>query len=207
MSTRRPYANWPFIGFMLAVLMASTTSQQAHAQVRLVIKTTMGDIAIAVDSARAPVTAQNFLSYVDAGHYKSSLFHRTVTLANQPSSTAKIEVIQASVNESQSKKDFAPVLLERTNVTGIRHLNGTLSMARSTVNSATSSFFICIGDQPELDFGGKRNADGQGFAAFGTVTSGMDVVRAIHTAPANGQTLSPLIEILDILRVPVTKGR
>jgi peptidyl-prolyl cis-trans isomerase A (cyclophilin A) len=74
-------------------------------------------------------------------------------------------------------------------------------MARSGPDSATSSFFICIGDQPSLDFGGARNADGQGFAAFGRVVSGMDVVRKIHQAPAQGETLAPPVKILKVERL------
>jgi peptidyl-prolyl cis-trans isomerase A (cyclophilin A) len=74
-------------------------------------------------------------------------------------------------------------------------------MARSGPDTATSSFFICIGDQPELDFGGRRNPDGQGFAAFGKILQGMEVVRAINRSPAEGQTLSPSIRILQAKRV------
>ena len=73
-------------------------------------------------------------------------------------------------------------------------------MARSTPDSAVSDFFICIGDQPSLDFGGARNADGQGFAAFGRVIRGMDVVRAIQASPAEGQKLAPPIRIVSVRR-------
>jgi peptidyl-prolyl cis-trans isomerase A (cyclophilin A) len=90
------------------------------------------------------------------------------------------------------------VPLERTSVTGLRHLDGTLSMARDGPDTATSDFFICIGDQPSLDFGGKRNPDGQGFAAFGHVVGGMDVVRRIQAAPADGQSLTPPVRIRSI---------
>jgi peptidyl-prolyl cis-trans isomerase A (cyclophilin A) len=91
--------------------------------------------------------------------------------------------------------------LERTNVTGLRHIDGTLSMARSGPDTATASFFICIGDQPELDFGGRRNRDGQGFAAFGQVIEGMDVVRAINRSAAEGQTLRPPIALVRVERL------
>ncbi|MFV1980788.1 MAG: peptidylprolyl isomerase, partial [Rhodothermia bacterium] len=87
-----------------------------------------------------------------------------------------------------------------TDVTGIRHVDGAISMARGDPNSATSSFFICVGDQPELDFGGSRNPDGQGFAAFGRVTDGMDVVRLINQAPAQKQALVPTVGIVRISR-------
>jgi peptidyl-prolyl cis-trans isomerase A (cyclophilin A) len=85
--------------------------------------------------------------------------------------------------------------------TGILHKDGTISMARSGPDTAASDFFICIGDQPSLDFGGARNPDGQGFAAFGRVVAGMDVVRAIHQAPADGQRFSPPIAVTRAFRV------
>src|SRR4029079_6101444 len=103
--------------------------------------------------------------------------------ANQPRDTVRIAVIQGGPNPDRSSSGFAPIVLERTSVTGLHHLDGTISMARSGPNSATSDFFICVGDQPALDFGGHRNLDGQGFAAFGQVTDGMSIVRAIQASP------------------------
>jgi peptidyl-prolyl cis-trans isomerase A (cyclophilin A) len=96
---------------------------------------------------------------------------------------------------------FEPIRLERTRDTGLRHQDGTVSMARAEPDTATSDFFVCIGDQPELDFGGQRNPDGQGFAAFGRVVKGMDVVRRIQLAPADGQTLTPPVSILSAGRL------
>src|SRR6185369_5276819 len=93
--------------------------------------------------------------------------------------------------------------LERTGLTGLKHLDGTLSMARDGPDTATADFFICIGAQPELDFGGKRNPDGQGFAAFGRVVKGMDVVKAIQAASEDRQTLKPPVKILSVTRQPV----
>ncbi len=164
------------------------------------VSTSLGDIVIAVDTVHAPVTSANFLGYVDAGMYTNGRFHRTVTPTNQPNNLVKIEVIQGG-RDSAHAGERAPIPLERTSVTKLKHLNGTVSMARGGPDTATSDFFICIGDQPALDFGGKRNPDGQGFAAFGTVTSGMDVVRRIQQSPAQGQTLAPAIVILSMKRV------
>ena len=184
------------------MLTASVAAAQAFPGiVRVTIQTEIGNIDLAVDSARAPVSAANFLRYVDAGRYEGGRFHRTVTPENQPNNDVKIEVIQWSAAPRGTREAFAPVELERTNKTGLKHLDGTISMARGGPNSATSDVFICIGDQPELDFGGKRNADGQGFAAFGRVTAGMDVVRRIQRSPANGQTLDPPVRIINIVRV------
>jgi peptidyl-prolyl cis-trans isomerase A (cyclophilin A) len=166
---------------------------------RVVIATEKGDIVVEIDPSRAPVTAANFLRYVDAGLYDGSTFHRTVTPANQPASAVKIEVIQGG--QLDEAREFPPIAHETTRTTGLRHLDGTVSMARSAPGTATSSFFFCIGDQPELDFGGRRNPDGQGFAAFGRIVSGMDVVRAIQALPAEGQTLRPPVRILTVRRL------
>lgn len=170
--------------------------------VRVLIETTLGGIKIEIDAKRAPVTAANFLRYVDEGFYTGGRFHRTVTPSNQPDKKVKIEVIQAGINPDNGKKDGAPIALERTNKTGLRHKNGTLSMARDGADTATSDFFICIGDQPSLDYGGKRNPDGQGFAAFGRVVKGMEIVRKIQKSAASGQTLTPPVVITRIRRLP-----
>jgi peptidyl-prolyl cis-trans isomerase A (cyclophilin A) len=189
------------LGVGVSTLIASTVPAQASpGLVRVTIRTEIGNIELAVDSARAPVSAANFLRYVDAGRYEGGRFHRTVTPDNQPNNDVKIEVIQWSAAPRGTREAFSPVELERTNKTGLRHLDGTISMARGGPNSATSDVFICLGDQPELDFGGKRNADGQGFAAFGRVTAGMDVVRRIQRSPARGQTLDPPVRIINIVR-------
>jgi peptidyl-prolyl cis-trans isomerase A (cyclophilin A) len=177
------------------LLCVSTASAQAP-PVRVLLETEFGAITIEVDVARAPVTSANFLRYVDAGFYDGGQFHRTVRLDNQPDKKVKIEVVQAGTNPARKKEDFPPILLERTNKTGLTHTDGCVSMARDTVDTATSDFFICIGDQPALDFGGARNPDGQGFAAFGRVVKGMDVVRRIQAAPSSAQRLTPPIKIL-----------
>ena len=137
---------------------------------------------------------------VDGKFYDGGRFHRTVTKDNQPDNKVKIEVIQGGINPDKMKDEFAPIKLERTRDTKLSHKDGTISMARDGADSATSDFFICIGDQPELDFGGKRNPDGQGFAAFGKVTKGMDVVRRIQTSPAKDQALDPPITITSFRR-------
>jgi peptidyl-prolyl cis-trans isomerase A (cyclophilin A) len=168
---------------------------------RVVVQTELGDIEIEVDSGRAPVTAANFLKYVDLKHYDGGTFHRTVKMDNQPDNQVKIEVVQAGVNPDRAKEGFPPIALERTNKTGLRHRDGAVSMARSGADTATSGFFICINDQPSLDFGGARNADGQGFAAFGRVVRGMDVVRKIQRAPnTDAQRLTPPIKIIAVTR-------
>ena len=175
-------------------------SNVADGIVTVIFKTEAGDFVVAVDSAHAPLTSANFLKYVDAGYYNGGAFHRTVKPDNQPDKKVKIEVIQASALP-EHEHDFGKIALERTNKTGLKHLDGTLSMARDEADTATSDFFICIGDQPELDFGGKRNPDGQGFAAFGRVVNGKKLIRMIQRAPADGQNLTPPIKIISAKRL------
>lgn len=167
---------------------------------RAVFITELGEIEVELDAKRAPVSVKNFLRYVKAKAYDGGTFYRTVTTTpdNQIDKTVKINVIQGGAREGF--KAFSPIALERTNKTGIKHKDGVISMARDTPDSATEAIFICVGDQPELDFGGKRNPDGQGFAAFGKVIRGMDVVKKIHKSHADGQTLMPKITIKKVLR-------
>jgi peptidyl-prolyl cis-trans isomerase A (cyclophilin A) len=166
------------------------------------LTTALGAIDLAIDVARAPVSAANFLRYVDAGLYDGSRFHRTVRPDNETRKDVAIEVVQAGIPPERESEGFAPIPLERTQATGLQHLDGTLSMARDGADTATSDFFICIGDQPGLDFGGARQPDGQGFAAFGQVLRGMEIVRRIHASHADGQTLHPPIAILTARRIP-----
>jgi peptidyl-prolyl cis-trans isomerase A (cyclophilin A) len=194
---------------LLSLALAPPVLAQGAKPVRVRVQTSLGDIVLELDPAKAPGTTANFLRYVDAGHYDGGTFHRTVKMDNQPESTIKIEVIQAGVNPAKAKEGFPAIPLERTSVTGLKHVDGAVSMARGTADSAASGWFICINDQPSLDFGGLRNPDGQGFAAFGRVVSGMDVVRKIQQAPSSSdrktnteaQKLTPPIAVAKVSRV------
>ncbi len=189
---------------VLLPLLITAQGQRKSDTVRVVIETEQGKIEVELYPAKAPVTVANFLKYVDGGFYEGGQFHRTVKPDNQPNNNVKIEVIQGGINPEKNpeKKDkgFAAISLERTNQTGLKHVNGAISMARSGPDTATSDFFICLGAQPELDYGGKRNPDGQGFAAFGKVTKGMEVVRKIQQSPAEAQKLTPPVRILRLTR-------
>lgn len=187
--------------FLLFALILFSWASFAQKNIQCLITTTLGNITVELYQKKAPVTVANFLRYVDAHLYDSTSFFRAVTLNNQPDNAVKIEVIQGG--DVDSTKEFAPIPMESTNQTGILHQNGTISMARSAPASATCSFFICINDQPSLDYGGKRNPDGQGFAAFGKVTEGMDVVRKIQQLyPEQGQYFKPVVKIISITRIP-----
>ena len=153
---------------------------------RVRLETDAGPIVLQLYADKAPGTVANFLRYVDGKRYDGATFYRVVRLDNQATSPVKIEVIQGGVGPDTTRM-FPPIAQETTQKTGLKHLDGTVSLARGAPNSGASEFFICINDQPELDFGGKRNPDGQGFAAFGRVVEGMDVVRRIQ----QGETGQP----------------
>lgn len=168
----------------------------------VVMATELGEIQVDLYLQQAPITTANFLKYVRRAADQGGSFYRTVTMANQPDKKIKIEVIQGGFTlEGIDSASIQPIPLERTNHTGVRHKNGTISMARSDPDSGSTEFFICIGDQPSLDYGGMRNPDGQGFAAFGTVTTGMDIVQRIQNSPANGQSLTPPVRILSFQEI------
>ena len=162
------------------------------APIEALLKTSVGEIRFELYPEKAPKTVANFLKYVDGGHFEGGSLYRVVRMDNQEHNTVKIEVIQGGLLESGTSTEYDPIPLERTSVTGLTHRDGTLLMARSGTDAATSEFFIFINDQPSLDFGGKRNPDGQGFAAFGRVIEGMDIVRKtqrMNTIPPNPDEL------------------
>ena len=183
----------------LLVMAAVCVSSCGTGNPEVIIETELGDIQVEIYEDKCPVTAGNFLRYVDENRFEGATFYRTVTVDNQPDDDIKIQVIQGGIGGDTLNLRLPPIAHETTEQTGILHKEGTISMARLEPGTASSEFFICIGDQPELDFGGDRNPDGQGFAAFGRVVEGMDVVREIQAQPADGQWLSPEITIADVV--------
>ncbi len=188
---------------------ALAPSAWQRGEVTLRIETPLGAITIAVDTAHAPITAGNFLKYVDAGLYDGGRFHRVTRPDNYtpaPPNKPAMELIQGGINLARRRDGFPPIPLERTSVTGLKHVTGTVSMARGTsADTATSDFFILLDDQPSLDFGGKRFDDEQGAAAFGHVVSGLEVVPKIqHQDPVqegNRQYLVTPVVITTITRI------
>ena len=182
------------------------TAPPAPKPVVVVFETELGAITMEIDVAHAPATAANFLKYVDGHFYDGGVINRSVRPDNTVRHDVEIQVIQFQSDPKRSRELFPPIPLERTSVTGLHHTDGTISMARSMPDTATSSFSIMIGDQLSLDFGGARNADGQGFAAFGKVIAGMDVVKKIHqsktgeTGAYRTETLDPPIKIISAKR-------
>ena len=176
--------------FLLFVMFAAGVAAAQAEIIKVKIATTMGDIHLDLYEDKAPITVLNFMRHVDGGHYTDGAFYRVVRMDNQVQNDIKVDVIQGGMSGNSDIGLFDPIKLERTRDTGIKHVDGAISMARGGPDTATSEFFICLNDQPSLDFGGMRNPDGQGFAAFGVVTKGMDVVRAIQnveTDPPTGE--------------------
>jgi peptidyl-prolyl cis-trans isomerase A (cyclophilin A) len=191
---------------LVALAAAPLAAAAKPREVRVRLVTEKGAIIIALYPDLAPITVANFLAYADQGLMKGGSFYRTVSPKND-NNPATISVIQGGLGDAGTH--LAPITHETTKVTGLRHVDGVISMARDKPGSATSEFFICLGDNPALDYGGARNKDGQGFAAFGKVVKGMDVVRAIHDAPTvtkaddpymKGQIIDKPVKILELSR-------
>jgi len=174
---------------LFSVLLLSCKSEIIN-NPKIEFKTDMGSIIIELYTEKAPITCENFLKYIDNQLLSDAKFYRTVTMNNQPNNNIKIEVIQGGLGFDVEDSAFPPIEHETTEVTGIKHLDGTISMARAEIGTASSEFFICIGNQPELDYKGKRNPDEQGFAAFGKVIKGMEIVKEIQNSPNIEQMLT-----------------
>jgi len=204
-------ARWMLTAFMFALLHSYAAASET---IPIRMQTSAGDITIELYPEAAPVTVANFLKYVDAHLYGNhASFYRTVRMDNQAQNNINIEVIQGGIGTQDSGLSLTPIAHESSKLSGILHKDGVISMARLEPGSASSEFFICINDQPELDYGGQRNPDGQGFAGFGKVVEGMDVVRRIQNMKTNmpegqkleytsGQILIEPVVIKKIIRIP-----
>lgn len=189
-----------FIAVFFGIVLLGLSCDQTKSP-RIWIKTNLGDILVEVYPDRAPITAGNFLDHVERGTYLNSVFYRVVRMDNQPQNQVRIEVIQGGLFDDDLIDSHTPIAHETTKETGILHRDGVISMARNGPGTASTEFFICIGDQPSLDFGGKRNPDAQGFAAFGKVIRGMEVVKAIQVQPDEGQYLPEKVVIQEMVRL------
>jgi len=185
------------MGLTALILAGALLGQPTPAEAHVVIHTERGDIALTLDAAHAPISTCNFLRYVEAGRYADGTFFRTVVAATN-ANPYPIDVIQAQTTAGSDDPGLGAITLERTRDTGLSHVAGTISMARDGPDTATSSFFIVTQDTPALDFGGGRNPDGQGFAAFGHVTSGLDLVRAIQALPAVDEAIAEPVKITSV---------
>jgi peptidyl-prolyl cis-trans isomerase A (cyclophilin A) len=168
----------------------------------VLIRTTAGDIEVELYPRQAPRTAGAFLSYIDSGFYKNGSFYRVLNEDNQVTGSDFAKLIQGGIWKTNHTKAISVpgVPHETTQQTHILHTDGVISLARTEPGTATTEFFICVGNQPGFDYGGDNNPDGQGYASFGKVVKGMDIVRAIYARPENDQSFTPPIPILGIIR-------
>ena len=165
----------------------------------VLIETSQGDIEVELYPAKAPLSAGAFLRHVKQGLYNNSSFYRVLSDENQVTGQPKSELVQGGVwRTGQNRDTIQPVPHENTRQTGLSHVNGTVSFARVEPGSASTEFFICIGNQPGFDHGGRNNPDGQGYAAFGRVVAGMDVVNRIYRQPETDQYFDPPVKIKTI---------
>jgi peptidyl-prolyl cis-trans isomerase A (cyclophilin A) len=177
---------------------------QTAVRTRVRLETDKGVIVAELADDKAPITVANFLHYVDTRRFDGAAFYRAARAPGAPT----IGLIEAGVRDAA--KLFPPIAHESTTMTGLRHLDGTLSMGRFAPGTATSDFSICCGDAPYLDAQPDQPGDNLGYAAFGQVTDGMDVARAILALPTTtdpqnpamqGQMLDPPVRILIARRV------
>jgi peptidyl-prolyl cis-trans isomerase A (cyclophilin A) len=184
------------------VLLLSCHAPQNPDRPRVIIQTQAGDIEVELYPRQAPSTVAAFLSYVDSGFYKKSNFYRVLNEENQATGADPSQLIQGGIWRTNHAKaaSLPGVPHETTQQTHILHTDGVVSLARQAPGTATTEFFICVGDQPGFDYGGKNNPDGQGYAAFGKVVKGMDVVRAIYAMPEEDQSFTPPVPIKNIVR-------
>jgi peptidyl-prolyl cis-trans isomerase A (cyclophilin A) len=190
-----------FLGAMLLLLLGCGGKRNsAHPQVA--IRTSMGDIEIAVYTDKAPVSANAFLRYVDSGYYNNGAFYR-VLLQEGAVAVNNAGLIQGGIwpADGQQPRQLPGIAHETTQQTGLSHTSGTVSLARTAPGTANTEFFICIGSQTQFDYGHNNNGDSAGFAAFGKVIKGMQVAREIQQQPANGERLEPRVVIQKVERL------
>jgi peptidyl-prolyl cis-trans isomerase A (cyclophilin A) len=187
--------------FILACLL-NACSSPIYKNPHVVIRTEVGDIEIELYPGKAPQTVTAFLSYIDAGYYKNGSFYRVLSDDNQPSNAPKANLIQGGIWKTNYKKAISlpGIPHEPTNKTTILHKDGVISLARQAPGTATTEFFICVGDQPGFDYGGDNNPDGQGYAAFGKVVKGMQIVNKIYNRPSEEQSFDSPVAIINIVR-------
>lgn len=192
---------WGICLFLISLLAACGGTTKNSDTVEIEIKTVEGTIIAELYPKQAPESVKAFLAIVDQGLYHRSYFYRILSDENQPSNAPKAELIQGGIWSRTKKRPELPrIPHETTQQTGLTHSAGTLSFAREEPGSASSEFFITLSDLPGFDFGGENNADGQGYAAFGKVISGMDIVRKIYRKPETDQYFDPPVMIVDIQR-------
>ena len=188
--------------YLIVAVLFISCGHPAYKNPHVVISTQLGDIEVELFPDQAPKTTAAFLSYVDSGFYNKTSFYRVLKTEDLPT-PANTGIIQGGMWQTNpDKKSTIPgIEHETTKQTGLTHQSGTISLARTAPGTANTEFFICIGDQSPLDFGRRGTEDGQGYAAFGKVFSGMDIVRKIQAHKSHGDKFDEKIEIYKITRL------
>jgi peptidyl-prolyl cis-trans isomerase A (cyclophilin A) len=187
--------------FVAVVCVCISCSTKKYKNPHVQIQTRSGDIEVELFPANAPKSVAAFLSYIDSGYYKNASFYRALNADNQPTGNAETALLQGGIWKTKHGLKIPGIPHESTAQTKLTHTDGTISLARQEPGTANTEFFICIGDQKGFDYGGTNNPDGQGYAAFGRVVGGMDIVKQFYTQPTNGDRLEQPVEILNIARL------
>ena len=182
---------------LFSILLLAACAVKKSEFPHIVIQTNYGDVEAELYPAKAPKTVAAFLSYIDKDFYKNTTFYRVLKDEEMPTDNNS-GLIQGGV--WPNLKPVAGIEHESTNQTALSHTDGTISMARTAAGTATTEFFICIGDQTSLDAGRGGTKDSLGFAAFGKVIHGMSIVRKIQATKSNGDQFSEKIKIINIKR-------
>ncbi|MEP6674687.1 MAG: peptidylprolyl isomerase [Ferruginibacter sp.] len=187
--------------FILLTVLFSC-SHKKYPVPHVLIETSYGDIEAELYPDKAPVTVAAFLSYIDSGFYKQSTFYR-VLKREDLSAEYNTGMIQGGIWQSNNTllNTLHGIKHESTAQSGLSHTSGILSMARTDVGTTRTEFFICIGDQTQFDSGRNSVADKMGYAAFGKVINGMDIVRKIQAQKATGENFDEKIVISNITRL------
>lgn len=187
---------------IVATTIFSGCTRQTYTEPHLLIETSLGDVEVKLFDKQAPKTSAAFLNLVQKGVYDNTSFYRVLRDDGLEEAYNR-GVAQGGVFEAKPElaETFPAIPFESTTQTGLSHTNGTLSMARNIPGAATSEFFICIGNQSLLDARNSGDSATAGYAAFGTVVTGMKVVRKIQSRELNGDRLVTPIKILKIKRL------
>lgn len=194
---------WNRVFFILVCVISICCQQKKYKNPHILIQTKLGDIEVELYFDKAPKTVRAFLSYVDSGFYKNATFYRVLNEDNQQMDAFKAALIQGGIWRTNRKRlaSLPGIEHETTKQTGILHKDGTISLARTAPGTATTEFFICLGNQPGFDYEGENNPDKQGYAAFGKVIKGMDIVRTIYNRPEDDQAFTPPVFIFNIIKL------
>lgn len=197
--------NYPFmknVSIILISVFLLSCGRPVYENPHVLIQTGFGDIELELYPGKAPKTVSAFLASIDSGIYTESSFYRVLKAEELPTDH-NTGIIQGGIWKRAPEKSgtIKAISHESTQLTGLSHTDGTISMARQDTGTAKTEYFICIGDQSSLDAGRRGTADGQGYAAFGRVFKGMDIVRKIQGQKSNGDAFIKDISIQGITRL------